>query len=365
MQTTKDQLLQEVVLAKSNGNFAQALENTQALIDRDSRNHEAYIMQGDLYLELGNYHNAERSYQRALAIRPGLADVYYKLGACMEASDNNKAALDQYQTALNLSPENTIYQGKLGVLIYKVGLDKNNINYMSEGIMLMEGCLAAGEAPGALRDSLAHAYLERAISSWVADPEVPGQVLATNYDQLATGEKELAAARELLGPENIALNERANDLEQQLTQLKKKRYYGIKKYLKVPIVFGFIFLFFGAGGQSILSFIMAGLYYLSNRKPGYIQNNLYVQNKMSNPIALRIIDQMNNTLSQFSIFGSFSNVLFTTTLIRFFTRLLGACFVMITLPYEIVKNFITNYSYQEVTDQLQGIKSALVQQKEF
>lgn len=364
MQTTKIQLLEDARQAHATGNLAQALEHLQAFINQHAPKHEAFLLQGDIYLELGNYHRAEQSYQQALALRPGLAEIYYKLGTCLEASDKNQAALDQFQTALNLAPENRSYQGKLGELLYKLGLDKSNLNYLSEGIGLMEQCLAAGESSTGLRDSLAHAYMESATSSWVPDPEVPGQLLAISFDQVLAAEKELTRAKELLEPGNIALNTRAQEMEQQLQQLKKKKYFGIRKYLKVPIVFGLLFLFFGASMQSLLSFLMAGLYFIANRKPGYVQNSHYVQNKMRAPIALRIIDQINAVLSQFSVFGSFGNVLFITSLIRFFTRLLGACIVMITLPYEIIRSFVTNYSYSEVVEQIQWLKSAIVPQKE-
>ncbi len=363
MQTTKIQLLEDARQAHTNGNLAQALELLQEYLNQNSPGHEAFMLQGDIYLELGNYYQAEQSYQQALAMRPGLAEIYFKLGVCLESSNKNQAALDQFQTALNLSPENQTYQGKLGELLYKLGLERSNVNYLSEGITLMEQCHAAGESSISLRDSLAHAYLARASSTWVPDPEVQGQLLATSLDQVLAAEKELARAQELLDPGNIALNTRAQEMEQQLLQVKKKKYFGISKYLKVPIVFGLLFLFFGSSVQSFLSFLMAGLYFVANRKPGYVQNSHYVQNKMRTPIALRIMDQVNAILSQFSIFGSIGNVLLITSLIRFFTRLLGACFVMITLPYEIVRSFVTNYSYNEVIEQLQRLKSAITPQK--
>ena len=119
---------------------------------------------------------------------------------------------------------------------------------------------------------------------------------------------------------------------------------------------GLLFLLFGAMGNGILCLLGAGLYYVSQLQPGFVHNKRYLKGKFREPLALRRISQLQDLLSQFTIFGSIPNVLFMSSLIRFVARCIGAMIVLITLPYEIIKGFLINYNYHEVVSALPNLK---------
>jgi tetratricopeptide (TPR) repeat protein len=64
---------------------------------------EAYFLLGDVYLELGRLDEAVETYDRAIQLRPDDTNVHLKLGLAYIAKNNWNAALGQYHTlrALN------------------------------------------------------------------------------------------------------------------------------------------------------------------------------------------------------------------------------------------------------------------------
>jgi|GEM_PF-3526781 len=359
MNTIGIELLQKIEEVKSTGELAKALDFSRQLIDLDLEAPQGYLVQGDLYNRLGNVQKAVEAYQKALALRPGEAGIYFKLGQTYEAGEQYQAALDNYNTAVNLVPEDASFKGRLGTTLYALGYKQSNRFDIQEGIRLMKEAHNKGKAGAVVKDTLALAYLQQAKDGWIPDPNEPQVLLATDIQHVLAAERSLGEARELMNPENDVLQQLAGELEQELEELTQKRYAGIGKFLKVPIVFSVFFFFIGASGKVITCLLLAGLYYLANRMPGYLQNRYYLKSKVSIPMAFRAIDNLKEILSQFSIFGSLPQVFFFTGLIRLLVRFIGAFFVMITLPIEIVKGFWVNYNWKEVLLEWERIKEKL------
>jgi len=356
MKKQKKELIQSIQESLATGNFALALEDTQSVITLDANDPQGYTLKGDIYLELGNYSKAEQEYERAIAIRPSEATTYYKLGRALETQGQKQAALDQYQTALSFSPDNIDYKGRVGALLYQIGEDRNNLNYISQGVALLEDYVEAGVAPADIKDLLAYAYLASARDQWVSDPNEKDLLLATSFEQIEESREIVQTAKSLISKANVALWEKVRELEGQFDQLTKKQYFGFNAFLKIPVIVGLLLLFFGATGQGILSLLGAGLYYLSQLQPGYVRNMRYLKAKFREPFALRRIAQFEHFLSHFTIFGSWTNVLFVSSLIRFGARCVGALIIIATLPYEIIKGFLLNYNFTELVNTLPILK---------
>lgn len=71
---------------------------------------EAYFLLGDVYLELGQKGEAVESYERAICLKPEDTNVHLKLGLAYIAQGNWNAALGQYHTLRGL---NEVVAGEL------------------------------------------------------------------------------------------------------------------------------------------------------------------------------------------------------------------------------------------------------------
>ncbi|MEL6863995.1 MAG: tetratricopeptide repeat protein [Bacteroidota bacterium] len=82
-----------------------ALKSIDQLLKLDAQNAEAYFMLGRIFEDMGDQNRAINSYQTAVENDPDLHEVWVKLGNLF-ASKENKLAIQYYENALRVAPEN-------------------------------------------------------------------------------------------------------------------------------------------------------------------------------------------------------------------------------------------------------------------
>lgn len=343
MITTKEKLISEVQLALQEERYNEALTLSNQLIRDFNDDDQSYLMLGDVYLKMGNVSKSIAFYEKALEINPGYAISYFKLGNAYEMEDNPQAALNQYQTAAMLEPDNYEYKGSVGNLLYRKGKLKNDFHLLHEGLITMEEAVSSGESSQFLKDELANAHLDLAYATWNPHPENEGEFVATEYTHLVEARSRIGKAKELTDGSNFPLLSRIRDMEEDVNSLEKRKSFGRRYIQKVPIIAGIILLIFGATGWGIAFLVLAVLYFFSQRKPVYLANRMYYKNNYREPFVMRRIQETYNYLSGFSFIGSIPNVFLMTTITRIVVGFFSYCMVLMMLPYEIIKGFIVNY----------------------
>jgi tetratricopeptide (TPR) repeat protein len=142
-----------VQLYLTQGRFQDALDEAQQGIQRDSTNAQFYFQAGEAYLQLGQYAEADRMFDRAQVIYPRYAydvsfvkegkwiDAYNGAVSAMQASDTT-AAIAGFEEA------NEIYQGRpeammqLGALYSMAGRTADAAAMFGEAVDMIEGPLA-------------------------------------------------------------------------------------------------------------------------------------------------------------------------------------------------------------------------------
>lgn len=340
----KEQLVRELESALNNNNFSAALQLGARLINAYPNDPDSYILAGDTFSDMENWSKAIENYEKALAIAPNDPGVYFKLGEAYELQGDLQAAMDQFQVARKLEPSNLLYTGHFGRILHEKGRQTNNVNLIKEGLGLMENAAAAGQMEKIIREQLAIAYLEDAHSNWRRHPELIDKWMATELEHLVHTKNQIEKAKSLIDTSNPSINQVILEFESSLIELEKREFCGYKYLLKAPAIVGGILLITGNTGFGILLLLMAGLYYVSQLKPGYLQNRLLYKNDYRDPFIIRRLDAMSRELGGITWWTtSFTDLI----LFRFFFRLVfGAIrymMVIVMLPYEILKGFWINF----------------------
>lgn len=90
--------------------YKSALFDYRKVIDLDPENYLAYYNVGYLNYENGFLDEALRSWGICSRMNPGFSKVFYMRGLVLEEKKNFKEAILQYKVALELEPENKLYQ---------------------------------------------------------------------------------------------------------------------------------------------------------------------------------------------------------------------------------------------------------------
>lgn len=104
---------------------AKAEDNIRRAVDYDSRNALAYAIYSEILLDQANYARAEQMLSQALQYGPetgaDMFDVYRVQGILLESYGQYRSAIEAYTRALNLSPNMTFLQIRIGVNWRQIG----------------------------------------------------------------------------------------------------------------------------------------------------------------------------------------------------------------------------------------------------
>jgi tetratricopeptide (TPR) repeat protein len=339
----KSQIIQEIQAAMHNNNYPEALRLCKRLTAEFPDNPESYILTGDVYMEMDDFGNALQQFENALALDPGSATACFKLGLAHDCREELQAAIEKLQVARKLDPSNPLYEAHHGRLLHEKGRKTNNAILIKEGFTLMGKAVEAGHGNYAVKEQLAIAYLEEACSKWVQDPNDKDKILATSAEAVEWTKHCLEKARELTDGSNVTINNTMKELETAASGAVKREYHGYNYILKAPAIIGGVLLVFGQTALGILLLVSAGLYYLSQLKPAYLHNRLYVKNQHRDPFVIRRINAVAEGLGGFVVFGSVKDILFFRMVSSLVFGVLTYMMVIVMLPYEIGKGFWINY----------------------
>ena len=342
----KAQLIKTIETALRNENFSEALQAGSQLMKTFPDDADSYLYIGDIYSAMHNWSKAIEQYNIALSINPNNAFAYFKLGDAYELKGDYQTALEKYQVARKLTPGNNFFAGNCGRLLHEKGRDTNNINLKKEGMELMEMAVNAGETAKIIKEQLAIAYLDLCLSTWVNHPENKDELIATEKGHIDYTRSQIEKAKRLTDGSNVSINTRINELESNLASLEKRKYYGYNYLLKAPAIVGGVLLVIGNTGLGIILLLMAGLYYASQMKPGYLFNRSFVKNNARQPFIIRRINAVAEEIGSITFFGSFMNVIFFKLISRVVFGAISYMMVLVMLPYEIIKGFWVNYDLQ-------------------
>ena len=82
---------------------------------------EEWILEGDNYLENGNYKNAIECYYNALTKNPGDDEVWYSMACALYRMGDYNVAIEAVDEALKLNPNNPKYHYLKGSIYYELG----------------------------------------------------------------------------------------------------------------------------------------------------------------------------------------------------------------------------------------------------
>ncbi|MBK6930666.1 MAG: tetratricopeptide repeat protein [Saprospirales bacterium] len=339
----QNEIMQTVRYALDQQHFSQALQAAKQAVEANPQDPDAQLLYGDVFLEMENASKAIEHYQQAAALQPACAPAFFKLGNAYELLEDDQAALGQYQTVRRLDPANAQYKGRHGKLLYRKGAAAGNPNFTAEGLRLMEQALEAGATDETVREQLALACFDNAMTIWHPHPENPGEMVATEPAHLHHTRQQLARIRQLTDGSNLAITARLAEFEQHLGELEKREFTGYKYILKAPAIVGGLFLLFGFYVFGIALLAMAALYYFSQIRPVYLSNRQMLRNNQRPPFIIRRLDAMSEDLSNIWFFGSLTDIFFMRFMFRFVFGAIRYSMVILMLPYEIVKGFMVNY----------------------
>ncbi|MCB0520594.1 MAG: tetratricopeptide repeat protein [Lewinellaceae bacterium] len=343
----KAQLVQDLETALSNQNFQQALAAGNSLLAQFPNDMDSYILNGDVYSGMGNWGKAVEYYERAESFNPGEAIVYFKLGDTYERKGDAQTAYHHYYSALTLSPENYFYRGNLGRLLYEKGRESNNFDLKKQGLEQMEMAANAGAADRLLKEQLALAYLDQCAAVWRQHPENKDEYLATEREHLDFAKDQITKARHLTDGSNQVLNNYASSIEGHVSDGEKRKFRGYPYLLKAPAIVGALLLVFGQTAFGIVLLLMAGMYYFSQLKPGYLVNRMFYKNDYRDPFIVRRLDALGREMGNITIWAtSLSDLFMMQFLFKLVFGFIRYGMVIVMLPYEIFKGFWVNYDLQ-------------------
>jgi tetratricopeptide (TPR) repeat protein len=92
------------------------IEEYRTILEEDPNNLAAVIALGNAYFDSGQWNEAIRLYERALAINPRSADVHTDMGTAYRNMGRSDRALAEYRRALELEPGQMDARYNLGVV---------------------------------------------------------------------------------------------------------------------------------------------------------------------------------------------------------------------------------------------------------
>lgn len=127
-QSDRDFLLRRQALASAQrGEYLQAIELFDLLIDHSPNNASHYNNRGLIHYRIGELSAALADYNRAIAINPDLAKVYNNRANCYIALGKLEAAIADYDKAIDLNPMDVNALLNQGITFRDLGLSEQAI----------------------------------------------------------------------------------------------------------------------------------------------------------------------------------------------------------------------------------------------
>jgi tetratricopeptide (TPR) repeat protein len=130
------QLLQEGLRQDEEGNWAEAIKAYEQAIALNPLYVEAHIYLGDAYMSMGKYKEAFAAYNQAIRIAPTNADAHASLGAAFNEMAQYGAAFKPLVQAIHLDPKYAEAYYGIGYAYEKLENFKEAVGYLRSAIRL-------------------------------------------------------------------------------------------------------------------------------------------------------------------------------------------------------------------------------------
>lgn len=337
-----NQAIAEIDAALQEQNLQLALSKVQALIREDAENTLAYIRFGDIFMSMANYPMAVQKYQQALHLEPVNAEIYCRLGEAYAEQNDWALASSNFKSASNIEKQNLAYLGRYGWAQWNLGKKENNQQIQEEAFQLLYSLYDQGVQTPMVKDTIAEYFIINAKSSWPYSAK-ENCVFATHLKHLQNARKNLDRANQFLDDLSSPLHHEIKLVHTEVDDQEKREFNGYPFMRRAPIIAGVFYLIFGNPGMAIFLFVLAALYHFSQFKPGYLANRQYIKGDYGEPFWVRRINGVGEFFSNFTVFGSFTDVLFMTWIIKLFVKIMQYLMALVILPFLIVSGFVTNY----------------------
>ncbi len=117
------------------GDFANAEASYKKAIEIEPAFTTSYINLADLYRVLGRDQEGEKVLRDALNQNPNMAVVHYALGLLLVRKENREEAMNYLQKAAGLEPANARFTYAYGVGLYSNGQPEEAINYLESALL--------------------------------------------------------------------------------------------------------------------------------------------------------------------------------------------------------------------------------------
>ena len=105
MDPTVNQILQQAIASHKEGKIEEAEKSYKKAIELKPDLPEAHYNLGNTLKNLGRLDEAEKSYKKAIELKPDYAEAHNNLGNTLNYKGDLVAAIDSYKQALNIQPD--------------------------------------------------------------------------------------------------------------------------------------------------------------------------------------------------------------------------------------------------------------------
>ena len=156
--------LQSLINLYNQGQFQQALERVQTLVQQFSTSAILFNIQGAVLQGLGQIDRSIDAYKKAIAIKPDDADAYYNIGVTLQDQGKLEEAIEAYNNALAIKPDDADAYYNMGVTLKDQGKLEEAIEAYNKTLAIKPDFAEAYNNMGnALRDQ---GKLEEAIKAY-------------------------------------------------------------------------------------------------------------------------------------------------------------------------------------------------------
>ena len=181
-----DRNLEEGYLALSKvraetGDEQGALDALAKIMAIDKSSVSATFAQGQMYIQLDRWSDAENSFEQVQKLRPNAWNVYNSLGFVLHQQGKFQEAIEQFQTASIAAPKNAFAMANLGTAYLQVGKFAEGENFLNKSLALRPDFYVA-----AVNMSLALRYQRKYLQaiSWAKQATTLNPADDTNWLEL-------------------------------------------------------------------------------------------------------------------------------------------------------------------------------------
>ena len=125
-----DQLLHQGVTAQKEGKLEEAEKSYKKAIEIKPDFVEAYNNLGVVLKELSKFDEAELSYKKAIEINPNHISSHYNLGVMFDQLGDYQKSIDCLSNVLKIDPNSAVNHNNLGIMLQKLGrFDEAKVSY--------------------------------------------------------------------------------------------------------------------------------------------------------------------------------------------------------------------------------------------